>query len=143
MDQVQLNMLKDPDHNQKGTYFYGDEAIVFASLKKDASIEEKLAYKDKFLAADIFQWECENNISDRDLQALRLSKYVHLFIRKVNEEHGVRLPFTYVGDGSFSNERIQEKIDKVTGKKNITYLYDIPMKEKLPDYLRYDFGVAM
>lgn len=142
MDQVLLKMLSDPDHNQKGTYFYGDEAIVFASLKKDASIEEKLAYKDKFLTSNTFQWECENNISERDLQALRLSKYVHLFIRKVNEEHGVRLPFTYVGEGSFSNERKQEKIDRTSGNKNITYLYDIPMKEELPEYLRYDFGVA-
>ena len=142
MDQVLLKMLSDPDHNQKGTYFYGDEAIVFASLKKDASIEEKLAYKDKFLTSKTFQWECENNISERDLQALRLSKYVHLFIRKVNEEHGVRLPFTYVGEGSFSNERKQEKIDQTSGNKNITYLYDIPMKEELPEYLRYDFGVA-
>ncbi len=143
MDQVLLKMLSDPDHNQKGTYFYGDEAIVFASLKKDASVEEKLAYKDKFLTANTFQWECENNISDRDLQALRLSKYVHLFIRKVNEEHGVRLPFTYVGEGSFSNERLQEKTDQTSGKKNITYLYDIPMKEELPEYLQYDFGVAI
>lgn len=143
MDQVQLKMLKDPDHNQKGTYFYGDEAIVFASLKKDASIEERLAYKDKFLAADTFQWECENNISQRDLQSLRLCKYVHLFIRKVDEEHGVRLPFIYVGEGKFSNERKQEKIDSKTGKINTTYLYDIPMAEVLPEYLQYDFGVAI
>ena len=143
MDQVQLKLLKDPDHNQKGTYFYGDEAIVFASLKKDASIEERLAYKDKFLTASTFQWECENNISDRDLQALRLCKYVHLFIRKVDEEHGVRLPFIYVGEGRFSNERKQEKRDSATGKENVTYLYDIPMQEELPDYLQYDFGVAI
>ena len=143
MDQVQLKLLKDPDHNQKGTYFYGDEAIVFASLKKDASIEERLAYKDKFLTANTFQWECENNISDRDLQALRLCKYVHLFIRKVDEEHGVRLPFIYVGEGRFSNERKQEKRDSATGKENVTYLYDIPMQEELPDYLQYDFGVAI
>ena len=40
MDQVQLKMLKDPDHNQKGTYFYGDEVIIFASLKKDASRDD-------------------------------------------------------------------------------------------------------
>lgn len=143
MDQVQLKLLKDPDHNQKGTYFYGDEAIVFASLKKDASVEERLAYKDKFLTANVFQWECENNISDRDLRSLRLCKYVHLFIRKVDEEHGIRLPFIYVGEGKFSNERKQEKIDSTTGKDNITYLYDIPMKEELPEYLQYDFGVVM
>ena len=134
MDQVQLKMLKDPDHNQKGTYFYGDEAIVFASLKKDASIEERLNYKDKFLEPSVFQWECENNISEKELQALRLCKYVHLFVRKVQNEHGIQLPFTYVGEGRFTNERAQSK--------NGTYLYDIPMESPLPEYLQYDFGVA-
>ncbi len=142
MDQVQLKLLKDPDHNQKGTYFYGDEAIVFASLKKDASVEERLAYSDKFISPDLFQWECENNISDKDLRALRLCKYVHLFIRKVDEEHGVRLPFTYVGEGKFINECRQDKIDSKTGRHNVTYLYHIPMKEELPEYLQYDFGLA-
>ncbi len=142
MDQVQLKLLKDPDHNQKGTYFYGDEVIVFASLKKDASVEEKLNYKDKFLDDKVFQWECENNISRSNLQSLRLSKYAHVFIRKVKEEHGVTLPFTYVGTGVFGNERRQEKIDKNTGRTNITYLYDIDMQEALPEYLQYDFGVA-
>ena len=142
MDQVQLKMLKDPDHNQKGTYFYGDEVIIFASLKKDASLEERLNYKDKFLEDNLFQWECENNISSSDLQSLRLSKYAHLFIRKVAEEHGVRLPYTYVGTGVFSNERKQEKIDQTTGKTNVTYLYDIGMEEVLPEYLQYDFGIA-
>ena len=96
-----------------------------------------------FLTANTFQWECENNISDRDLQALRLCKYVHLFIRKVDEEHGVRLPFIYVGEGKFSNERKQEKVDSTTGNANITYMYDIPMNEELPEYLLYDFGVAI
>lgn len=134
MNQVQLKLLKDPDHNQKGTYFYGDEAIVFASLKKDASVEERLNYKDRFLEPNVFQWECENNISQRDLQALRMCKYVHLFVRKVESEHGIQLPFTYVGEGEFTNERPQEK--------NGTYLYDIPMKAELPEYLQYDFGVA-
>lgn len=142
MDQVQLKMLKDPDHNQKGTYFYGDEVIIFASLKKDASLEERLNYKDKFLEDNLFQWECENNISAADLRSLRLSKYAHLFIRKVSEEHGVRLPYTYVGTGTFSNERKQEKVDRVTGKTNVTYLYDIGMEKELPEYLQYDFGIA-
>ena len=142
MDQVQLKLLKNPEHNQKGTYFYGDEAIVFASLKKDASVEERLAYKDKFLDADTFQWECENNISANDLNALRMCKYVHLFIRKVSNENGIQLPFTYVGEGKFTNEREQKKLDFATGKVNKTYLYDIPMQEELPEYLQYDFGIA-
>lgn len=141
-DQVQLKLLKDPDYNQKGTYFYGDEALLFVNLKKDASVEERLAYKDKFLAKDTFQWECENDITASELQALRLCKYVHLFIRKMENDHGVTMPFTYVGEGKFTNERKQVKQDSTTGKENVTYLYDIPMKRELPDYLQYDFGVS-
>ncbi len=142
MDQVQLKLLKDPDYMQLGTYVYEDKVIIFASLKKDASVEERLAYKDKFIASNVFQWECENNISDGKLRGLRLSKYAYIFVRKVKEEHGVTLPFTYVGIGILSNERIQEKVDLKTGKDNVTYLYDISMTEELPDYLRYDFGLA-
>ena len=71
-----------------------------------------------------------------------MSKYVHLFIRKVENENGIQQPYIYVGDGNFKNERKQEKIEENTGKTNITYLYDIPMNEELPDYLQYDFGVA-
>lgn len=133
-DQVQLKMLKNPGAIFKGTYFYDDEVIIFASLKKDASIEERLNYKDKFLDSQTLQWESENNIHDNDLNKIRSSKRAHLFIRKVDEEHGMRLPYTYVGAGEFSNERKQ--------KNNNTYLYDIEMKEELPDYLQYDFGVA-
>ncbi len=141
-DQVQRKLLKTPGDKMKGTYFYDDYALVFAGLKKDASLAERLQYKDKFLAPNLFQWECENNISQKDLQALRLCKYVYLFIRKVDEEHGVRLPFTYVGDGKFDNERKQLKEDSSTGKQNVTYLYDIHMDETLPDYLQYDFGLS-
>ncbi len=140
-DQVQLKLLKNPGQNLKGTYFYGDEVIVFASLKKDASIEERLLYKDVFLTDNTFQWESENDISDKELQALRLCKYVHLFIRKMENDHGVTLPFTYVGEGNFTNERKQVKFDSASGKDITTYLYDITMKDELPDYLQYDFGV--
>ena len=133
-DQVQLKMLKNPGAIFKGTYFYDDEVIVFVSLKKDATIEERLNYKDKFLDSRTLQWESENNIHVNDLNKIRSSKRAHLFIRKVDEEHGMRLPYTYVGTGEFSNEREQEK--------NNTYLYDIEMKAELPDYLQYDFGVA-
>jgi superfamily II DNA or RNA helicase len=141
IDQVQRKLLKNPGHIFKGTYFYGEEAIVFASLKKDASVEERLHYNDKFLDPKVFQWECENNISDKDLAALRLCKYVHLFVRKVSNENGIQQPYIYVGEGRFSNERKQVK-DNAGNKKDVTYLYDIPMNETLPDYLQYDFGVA-
>ena len=133
-DQVQLKLLKDPDANARGTYYYGDEVVIFASLKKDATLEERLKYKDKFLEPSLFQWESVNSITDKELQALRLCKYVHLFVRKVEKEHGIQLPFTYVGEGRITNERAQSE--------NGTYLFDIPMEAALPEYLQYDFGVA-
>lgn len=142
MSQVQLKLLKDPGHNQLGTYIYGKQVVIFASLKKDASVEERLNYKDKFLEPMLFQWECENNIRDSKLQGLIESDYAHVFIRKVSAENGIVLPFTYVGVGKLMNPRKQQKIDVSTGKPCVTYLFDIPMENRLPDYLQYDFGLT-
>lgn len=141
MSQVQLKLLKDPGYNQLGTYVYGKQVVIFASLKKDASVEERLNYKDKFLAPTVFQWECENNIREAKLNGLMESDFAYVFIRKVSTENGVVLPFTYVGTGKLTNPRRQEKLDPSTGKACITYLFDIPMKNALPDYLQYDFGL--
>ncbi|MBQ2642890.1 MAG: DUF3427 domain-containing protein [Eubacterium sp.] len=141
IDQVQLKLLKNPEHNQKGTYFYDDEAIVFAELKKDSSVEDRLKYKNKFLQSNLLQWECEINIREKDLKKLRACKCAHIFIRKVANEHGITLPFIYVGEGHFTNERRQEKMDFNTRKESVTYLYDIPLDNDLPDYLQYDFEI--
>lgn len=64
-----------------------------------------------------------------------------MFIRKVTAEHGIVMPFTYVGKGKLTNPRRQEKYDAATEKKGLTYLFDIKMENELPDYLQYDFGV--
>lgn len=142
MSQVQLKLLKNPGYNQLGTYVYGKQVIIFASLKKDASVEERLKFRDKFLESTLFQWECENNISDSKLQGLLESDFTHVFVRKVSAENGIVLPFTYVGTGKLTNPRKQEKIDASTGKSCVTYLFDIPMENELPDYLQYDFGLT-
>ena len=139
MNQVQLKLLKNPNYNQKGTYIYDKTVIIFASLKKDASIEERLNYKDKYLTPDIFQWESENNVAENAVNGLNNSDFAHVFIRKVSDEHGIVMPFIYVGKGKLTNPRRQEKIDPATGKDSITYLYDIKMENELPDYLQYDF----
>lgn len=68
MDQVQLKFLKNPGSNQKGTYYYDDIVVIFASLNKDASVEARLNYKDKFLSPSLFQWESMNNLPDSDLE---------------------------------------------------------------------------
>jgi len=135
MDGVQRKLLKNPGHTMLGTYVYGKTVVIFASLKKDASTEERLNYKDKYLTESLFQWECENNISAEKLAGLNNSDYAHVFVRKVTSEHGIVLPFTYVGKGKLTNPRKQEK------PEGTTYLYDITMENALPDYLQYDYGV--
>ena len=135
MDQVQLKLLKNPANNQVGTYYYDDFVVIFASLKKDLDEADKLNYKDKFLQADIFQWESMTNLPDSHLQKLINSAFAYVFIRKVNTENGLVLPFTYVGKGKLTNPR---KTDAGNG----TYLFDIHMENSLPDYLQYDFGLT-
>ncbi len=133
MDQVQRKLLKDPKSNQKGTYIYDKKVVIFAALKKDKSIEQRLNYKDKFLSSNLFQWETMNNVSEKEYQSLKNSEYAYLFVRKVSEENGMVLPFTYVGKGKLTNPRYQQE--------NHTYLFDIEMEEELPDYLQYDYQV--
>lgn len=134
MDQVQRKLLKDPKSNQKGTYIYGKTVVIFASLKKDASVEERKNYMDKFLSPSVFQWESMNHVSQKEYESLRDSEFAYVFVRKVTSENGMVLPFTYVGKGKLTNPRKQEK--------NQTYLFDIEMEEVLPDYLQYDFGLT-
>jgi len=142
MDQVQLKLLKNPGHIFVGTYYYDDTVVIFASLKKDASIAERLNYKDKFIEPAMFQWESMANVSTTDLYKLNHSREVLLFIRKVSDENGIVMPFTYVGKGKLTNPRKQVTFDEQKKKDVVTYLFDIPMENELPDYLQYDFGLT-
>ena len=143
-DQVQRKLLRNPGYNGKGTYIYGDTVLVFASIKKDITAEEKmhLNYKDKFLEADVFQWECEDYRPSRwsssriqeEHQKLIDSKETLLFIRKVDSEHGIQMPFTYVGRGKMTNP-----VSTVKGNPDSTLIFKIKMETPLPDDLQYDF----
>lgn len=135
MDQVQLKLLKNPGYTAVGTYYYEDFVVIFASLKKDLPEADKLNYKDKFLQPDVFQWESMAHLPQSHLEKLKASRFVHLFIRKVADENGIVLPFTYVGKGHLTNCRKTEN-------GNGTYLFDVAMEHKLPDYLQYDFGLT-
>lgn len=137
IDQVQRKLNHTPGYNAKGTYIYNGTVYIFASIKKDISDNEKLYlnYKDKFLSPDTFQWECEAGLNQENQQNLINSKEAHLFIRKVADEHGIVLPFIYVGSGKLENPR---KTENVKG----TLLFDIHVDKELPDYLQYDFGLT-
>ncbi len=137
MDQVQRKRCVNPGYTAVGTYYDDDknEVFIFASIHKDASTAEHLNYNDKFLAPALFQWESMAGLPEKDEERLRNSKCAYLFIRKVADENGITLPFTYVGKGSMNNPRVLPKAKR-------TMLFDIHMENELPDYLQYDFGLT-
>ncbi len=138
-DQVQIRRCVNPGYTAVGTY-YGDngDVYIFASIKKDiVEGREHLNYKDKFLEPSLFQWECMANITEKDLNLLKTSKLAHLFIRKVDSENGITLPFTYVGIGHLKNPRQTQNQENKR-----TFIFDIHMENELPDYLQYDFGLT-
>ena len=71
-------------------------------------------------------------ISAKDEKLQKESKVVYVFIRKVESENGITLPFTFVGTGQLHNPR-----KDVTTNGSI--LYDILMDNPLPDDLMEDF----
>lgn len=122
---------------QKGTYYEDDVAYIFAGIKKGE--EGRLNYKDKFINNKIFQWESIANVSESEKEHLRNSKKVHLFIRKMESEDTVTLPYTYFGLGTFTNER--DSYTEEDGKRHSTLLYDIVLDDEVPEDYYIDFEI--
>lgn len=131
-DQALLKILENPKHNQLGTYYKNGNMYIFAGLKKDDSVQEHLNYKDKFLDNETFQWESIAKIKADEEQKQKESKQAFVFVRKVESENGITLPFTFVGTGKLQNPRK----DATT---NGSILYDIHLDHPLPDDLMEDF----
>lgn len=122
---------------QKGTYYEDDIAYIFAGIKKGE--EGRLNYKDKFINDKIFQWESIANVYESEKKHLRNSKKVHLFIRKMENEDTVTLPYTYFGLGTFTNER--DSYTEEDGRKHPTLLYDIILDDEVPEEYHIDFEI--
>ena len=122
---------------QKGTYYEDDIAYIFAGIKKDE--EGKLNYQDKFLNSKVFQWESIADVSESEKAHLRNSKKVHLFIRKMETEDTVTLPYTYFGLGNFTNER--PWYTEENGTKHPTLLFDIVLDNEVPEDYHIDFEI--
>ena len=131
-DQALLKILENPKHNQLGTYYKDGNMYIFAGLKKDDSVQEHLNYKDKFLDSETFQWESVAQIKANEEDKQQKAKQVYIFVRKVETENGITLPFTFVGTGQLCNPRK----DATT---NGSILYDIHMDTPLSDELMEDF----
>lgn len=131
----------------KGTKFDNDgNTYIFVGLKKDKDKQERTNYKDKFLSSKVFQWESENYTTKTSAIGQRLinTKVVHLFVRKMDEEDGITLPFTYFGTGKFTNMRdsnVEVLNDDGTKELSPTLLFDIILDNKVDEEYYFDFEI--
>ncbi len=137
--QIMKVLLENSASYMQGTKYDVDtkETYIFVGLKKDKSKAELHNYKDKFLSSNKFQWESVNNttVSNAEGQKLISTKVVHLFVRKMDEEDGIRLPFAYFGTGVFTNMRETFNGDKPT------LTFDIVLNNEVPSKLKLDFNI--
>ena len=125
----------------KGTYILNNICYIYVGLKKDKNKQERTDYKDKFISPFVFQWESENDTTLKKNKGLLDVKEIHLFVRKMDEEDGIDLPFTYFGKGKFSNCRESEVIEKSSGIKHDTLLFDIILEKEVPSEYWFDFEI--
>lgn len=129
----------------KGTYFDTNtgDTYVYVGLKKDKAKQERTDYKDKFISPSIFQWESENNTTVDNSIGIKLknTKKVYLFVRKMDDEDNIVLPFTYFGTGKFTNMRESKVTDKKTKAVYKTLLFDIELDNTVPEEYFVDFEI--
>lgn len=131
-EQVQQLLLNNPKDIMLGTKIYDGVVYAYVTVIKSNSTKEDLKYVDGYIDADTFQWETVANVSEKELNELKNSKEMHIFVRKVDNEDGIQLPFTYIGSG---------KMEYLDGSKkaNGAHLFHISMKATAPDDIYFDF----
>lgn len=132
IDGKQYSYMQGTKYDTKNKITY-----VFVGLEKDKVAKDNFDYKDKFLSPSIFQWESVNKTTKDNAEGKKLlaTKIVHLFVRKVDEEDGIVLPFTYFGTGKFTNCRDSQNDDKPT------LMFDIELDHEVDEEYRFDFQV--
>ena len=131
-EQVQQLLLNNPKDIMLGTKIYDEIVYAYVTVIKSNSTADNLKYADGYIDADTFQWETVANVSERELSALKDSRGIHIFVRKVDNEDGIQLPFTYIGMG---------KMEYIEGSKkaNGAHLFRIPMEATAPENIYFDF----
>ena len=131
-EQVQQLLLNNPKDIMLGTKIYDGVVYAYVTVIKGNSTKEDLRYADGYIDPDTFQWETVANVSDKELTALKNSKCMHIFVRKVDNEDGIQLPFTYIGSG---------KMEYINGsrKANGAHLFRVPMERTAPEDIYFDF----
>ncbi len=131
-EQVQQLLLKNPKDIMKGTKIENGVVYSFVTVIKGTGIKEGLKYADGYIDRKTFQWETITNVSERELSALKESSRMEIFVRKVENEDGIVLPFTYIGTG---------KMEYIEGSKkaNGAHLFRVPMDVEAPEDIYFDF----
>ena len=131
-EQVQQLLLNNPKDIMLGTKIYDGTVYAYVTVIKSNSTAENLKYADGYIDANTFQWETVANVNDRELNALKNSRGIHIFVRKVDNEDGIQLPFTYIGTG---------KMEYIEGSKkpNGAHLFRVPMDATAPEDIYFDF----
>ena len=131
-EQVQQLLLNNPKDIMVGTKIYDGIVYAYVTVIKGSSTKDDLKYVDGYIDENTFQWETVANVRDRELNALKNSRKMQIFVRKVDNEDGIQLPFTYIGSGT---------MEYVEGSKkaNGAHLFRIPMDVTAPEDLYFDF----
>ena len=131
-EQVQQLLLNNPKDIMKGTRIENDVVYAYVTVIKNDGTKEGLKYVDGYIDRNTFQWETIANVSEKELAALKASKRMEIFVRKVDNEDGIQLPFTYIGSG---------KMEYIEGSKkaNGAHLFRVPMEVEAPEDMYFDF----
>ena len=115
-----------------GTKIYDDVVYAYVTVIKASNTKDELKYVDGYIDADTFQWETVANVSEKELNTLKQIAKMHIFVRKIDNEDGIQLPFTYIGSG---------KMEYINGSKksNGAHLFRISMEVTAPEDIFFDF----
>lgn len=115
----------------KGTKIIDGVTYAYVTVIKGKAVKENLNYDDGYIDHKTFQWETVSGIGDRELNALKGCSEMQVFVRKVENEDGITLPFTYLGKG---------KMHYLAGpKENGAHLFRVEMNNEVPDDVFFDF----
>ena len=129
--QVSQLLLRDPGDIMLGTKIIDGVIYAYVTVLKDDNIKETLDYDDGYIDYDTFQWESVANVSAGELERLKNSREMHIFVRKVENEDGITLPFTYIGKGIPYYLR--------GPKENGAHLFRVEMENTAPEDIYFDF----
>ena len=133
MQQLEMNTMTF----REGIKWVDSDVYFFVDLKKDASKEEWLLYNDKFLSDHVLQWESQTVTTMDNPKGQRLIKQriAHTFVRKIQKEDGIVLPYIYIGSGTMTNPR-------ASNNSRLSILFDIVLDHPIPKYLQFDFEIG-